>query len=138
MSMKIKLLRFLPASLILIVLVVASFQTPTVLAEEPMRSANRAPNVAELFSPVTTGLSNATSDPCSVANAANIDARLRGLCESTGMLPGQVGVLQDIVAAEGETVGVDALLGSIGEGEGKAAAPATPASMADKTKTNNL
>lgn len=49
MSMKIKLLRFLPASLILIVLVVASFQAPTVLAEEPMRSANRAPNVIVFF-----------------------------------------------------------------------------------------
>lgn len=37
------------------------------------------------------------------------------------------GVLQDIVAAEGETVGVDALLGSIGSGEGVAAAAATSA-----------
>lgn len=64
------------------------------------QEANRAPNIQELFSPVTTGLSNATGDPCSVANAANIDARLRGLCESTGMLPGQVGVLQDIVARQ--------------------------------------
>ncbi len=34
------------------------------------------------------------------------------------------GVLGDIVAAEGETVGVDALLATILEGEGKAAAPA--------------
>lgn len=34
------------------------------------------------------------------------------------------GVLGDIVAAEGETVGVDALLATIVEGEGKAAAPA--------------
>lgn len=64
------------------------------------QEANRAPNIQELFSPVTTGLSNATGDPCSVANVANIDARLRGLCESTGMLPGQVGVLQDIVARQ--------------------------------------
>ncbi|MGF0539590.1 2-oxoglutarate dehydrogenase complex dihydrolipoyllysine-residue succinyltransferase [Agrobacterium sp. ES01] len=34
------------------------------------------------------------------------------------------GVLTEIVAAEGETVGLDALLGQIGEGDGSAAAPA--------------
>ncbi len=70
------------------------------------QEANRAPNVAELFSPVTTGLGNATSDPCSVVNAANLanDARLRGLCESTGMLASQVGVLQDIVAGQINTL----------------------------------
>jgi len=41
------------------------------------------------------------------------------------------GVLQEIVANEGDTVGVNALLGAIGEGSGAAAAPATkPASVA--------
>ncbi|MEM7055002.1 MAG: biotin/lipoyl-containing protein, partial [Pseudomonadota bacterium] len=40
------------------------------------------------------------------------------------------GVLAEIVAAEGETVGVDALLGSLGEGGGVAAAPAAPAAAA--------
>lgn len=40
------------------------------------------------------------------------------------------GVLAEIVAAEGETVGVDALLGSLGEGGGAAAAPAAPAAAA--------
>lgn len=68
------------------------------------QEATRAPNVGELFSPVTTGLSNATLDPCSVANAGNIDARLQALCESTGMLPGQVGVLQDIVSGQINTL----------------------------------
>lgn len=62
--------------------------------------ANRAPNVGELFSPVTSGLSNATQDPCSVANAANIDANLRSLCISTGMSDAQVGVIPDIIAGQ--------------------------------------
>ncbi|NKB53322.1 MAG: 2-oxoglutarate dehydrogenase complex dihydrolipoyllysine-residue succinyltransferase [Rhizobiaceae bacterium] len=47
------------------------------------------------------------------------------------------GVLQDIVAAEGDTVGVDALLGSIGSGDGavaaapKASAAPAPAAASD-------
>ena len=44
------------------------------------------------------------------------------------------GVLTEIVAAEGETVGVDALLGSLGEGSGAAAAPAAPAAPAARCK----
>lgn len=64
------------------------------------QEATRAPNVSELFSPVTTGLDNAKVDPCSVANAGNIDASLQALCVSTGMLPQQVGVLQDIVSGQ--------------------------------------
>ncbi|WP_100658164.1 TonB-dependent receptor plug domain-containing protein [Alteromonas flava] len=62
--------------------------------------ANRAPNVGELASPVTSGLSNATQDPCSVANAGNIDDRLRQLCISTGMSAAQVGVIPDIIAGQ--------------------------------------
>ena len=68
------------------------------------QEATRAPNVSELFSPVTTALRNATLDPCSVANAGNINATLQALCESTGMLPGQVGVLQDIVSGQVNTL----------------------------------
>jgi len=68
------------------------------------QEATRAPNISELFSPITTALRNATGDPCSVANAGNIDARLQGLCESTGMLPQQVGVLQDIVSGQINTL----------------------------------
>ncbi len=68
------------------------------------QEATRAPNIAELFSPITTSLRNATLDPCSVANAGNIDARLQALCESTGMLPAQVGVLQDIVSGQVNTL----------------------------------
>ena len=64
------------------------------------QQATRAPNIEELFSPITTGLENATGDPCSLVNAANIDQRLRGLCESTGQTEAQVGVLQDIVSGQ--------------------------------------
>ena len=62
--------------------------------------ANRAPNVGELSSPITTGLDNAVIDPCSVANAANIDATLRQLCISTGMTDAQVGIIPDIIAGQ--------------------------------------
>lgn len=64
------------------------------------QKANRAPNVGELSSPVTSGLSNATQDPCSVANAGNIDATLEALCISTGMTAAQVGVIPDIIAGQ--------------------------------------
>ncbi len=66
------------------------------------QEATRAPNVSELFSPVTTGLDNATLDPCSVNNAANVmnNPTLQSLCESTGMLPAQVGAVQDIVSGQ--------------------------------------
>ena len=40
------------------------------------------------------------------------------------------GVLSEIIAAEGETVGVNALLAMIGEGDGAAAAPAARPSPA--------
>lgn len=64
------------------------------------QEATRAPNIEELFAPITTGLDNALQDPCSVANVAKIDSRLRELCVSTGMQPAQVGVLQDIVSGQ--------------------------------------
>ncbi len=62
--------------------------------------ANRAPNVGEIASPVTSGLDNAVLDPCSVANAGNIDATLRQLCISTGMTDAQVGVIPDIISGQ--------------------------------------
>jgi outer membrane receptor protein involved in Fe transport len=67
------------------------------------QEANRAPNVGELASPVVTGLSDATLDPCSIANAANIDAALRQLCISTGMSDAQVGQVQDIISGQVST-----------------------------------
>ena len=64
------------------------------------QKATRAPNVGELASPQTAGLDNATLDPCSVANAANIDAELEALCISTGMSAAQVGVVSDIAVGQ--------------------------------------
>lgn len=64
------------------------------------QKANRAPNVGEIASPVTTGLDNAVLDPCSVANAGNIDATLTQLCISTGMSAAQVGVIPDIISGQ--------------------------------------
>jgi outer membrane receptor protein involved in Fe transport len=61
--------------------------------------AVRAPNVGELYSPVTTALDNASRDPCSAANP-NIDATLRALCISTGMTDAQVGTVENIVAGQ--------------------------------------
>lgn len=64
------------------------------------QSATRAPNVGEIASPVTTGLDNALSDPCSVTNAGNITPTLQSLCESTGMTSAQVGAVQDIISGQ--------------------------------------
>lgn len=81
--------------------------TDQVLIRVMQQSATRAPNVGELSSPVVTGLDNATLDPCSIANAGNIDAALTALCLSTGMLPAQVGAVQDIISGQ-----INALNGS--------------------------
>ena len=67
------------------------------------QEANRAPNVGELFSPVTTNLDNAKQDPCSIANAGNINAQLAALCVSTGMTPQQVGNVQDVISGQVNT-----------------------------------
>jgi outer membrane receptor protein involved in Fe transport len=64
------------------------------------QEANRAPNVNELFRPVTTGLSNATFDPCSNGNPNPIGPELRALCEATGVPPSLVGVVGDIVSGQ--------------------------------------
>jgi iron complex outermembrane receptor protein len=62
--------------------------------------AARAPNVDELASPVVNALDNATLDPCSVSNAANITPQLQALCISTGMSAAQVGTVEDIVSGQ--------------------------------------
>jgi outer membrane receptor protein involved in Fe transport len=64
------------------------------------QSAARAPNVDELVSPVVIGLDNATLDPCSIENAANITPTLRARCIATGMSNAQVGTVEDIVAGQ--------------------------------------
>ncbi len=65
-----------------------------------VQEAIRAPNIDELFAPVTTGLDNAQRDPCSSANVANIDSTLRQLCISTGMTAQQVGVVDDVISTQ--------------------------------------
>ena len=70
------------------------------LVRAMLQEANRAPNVSELFSPITTGLDNAKQDPCSIANVANIDDALNALCLSTGMTAAQVGTVQDVISGQ--------------------------------------
>ncbi len=62
------------------------------------QEASRAPNIGELGSPVTSGLSNADFDPCSNGNPDPISAALSDLCVSTGVSLGQVGNVNDIVS----------------------------------------
>jgi len=64
------------------------------------QKAVRAPNVAELGSPITTALANATFDPCSVGNPNAIDATLAALCVSTGVPAALVGTVPDIVSGQ--------------------------------------
>lgn len=63
------------------------------------QEANRAPNIGELFSPITTALGNAKGDPCSKGNA-NISDELQALCISTGMVAAQVGTVQDVISGQ--------------------------------------
>lgn len=67
------------------------------------QKAVRAPNVAELFSPVVTGLEDAQLDPCSVGNVGNITAELTARCVATGVNPALVGIVQDIVSGQVNT-----------------------------------
>jgi len=66
------------------------------------QQAVRVANINELFRPVTTGLDNATLDPCSIGNpnppAPGSD--LFNRCVATGMLPSQVGTVPDIISGQ--------------------------------------
>ena len=66
------------------------------------QEAVRVPNVGELFSPITTGLDNATFDPCSIGNPDPPEQGdpLFDLCVQTGMLPSQVGTVPDIISGQ--------------------------------------
>jgi len=72
----------------------------TLMFRVMQQRAARAPNVDEIASPVVIGLGNATQDPCSISNAANITPQLQTLCISTGMSAAQVGTVEDIVAGQ--------------------------------------
>ena len=70
--------------------------------------AARAPNVGELAAPQTSGLDNASFDPCSRFGIDPdddqpdrvISAELQARCVSTGMLASQVGFVSDISAGQ--------------------------------------
>ncbi len=66
------------------------------------QQAVRVANIGELFRPVTTGLDNATSDPCSIGNPnpPAAGSTLFNLCVQTGQLPSQVGTTQDIISGQ--------------------------------------
>ncbi len=73
-----------------------------VLVRLMRQKASRAPSVGELFAPQTSGLDNATLDPCSIANKTKLatDATLKARCASTGMSAAQVGTVEDITAGQ--------------------------------------
>lgn len=66
------------------------------------QQAVRVANIGELFRPVTTGLDNATLDPCSIGNPnpPAPGSTLFNLCVQTGMLPSQVGQVADIISGQ--------------------------------------
>ncbi|CAM4096653.1 TonB-dependent receptor domain-containing protein [Pseudoalteromonas ostreae] len=81
-----------------------------ILVRVMQQQATRAPNVGEIASPVVTGLDNAQSDPCSTANADNIDEALKQLCISTGMTEAQVGNVQNVISGQAQVIsGTDPL-----------------------------
>ena len=59
--------------------------------------ATRAPNVNELYQPVTTGLSTLSVDPCQAGNITTADAgkagTLTALCQATGVPTSQIGAV---------------------------------------------
>ncbi|MGQ0588023.1 MAG: TonB-dependent receptor domain-containing protein, partial [Sphingosinicella sp.] len=75
--------------------------------------AVRAPNIAELFSPVNTGLTNLFNDPCAsrLENNADIAARgpitgeLRAICLAQGASAGNVDFIQQPAAGQANATG---------------------------------
>lgn len=61
--------------------------------------AVRAPNIGELFTPVTTGLTNLSIDPCAGA-APLASATLKAVCLAQGAPLGQLGVINNPTAGQ--------------------------------------
>ena len=61
--------------------------------------AVRAPNIGELFTPLTTGLTNLAVDPCAGA-APTTNANLRAICIAQGAPAGQIGSIANPTAAQ--------------------------------------
>lgn len=55
--------------------------------------SSRAPNIGELFTPVTTGLSNLQTDPCQLALPVG-NANLTAVCIAQGAPAGAIGAIQ--------------------------------------------
>ena len=66
--------------------------------------AVRAPNIGELFSPVSRGLTNLGTDPC--AGAAPVgNANLRAICIAQGARPGDIGFIEQPAAGQANAYG---------------------------------
>jgi iron complex outermembrane receptor protein len=64
----------------------------------------RAPNIFELFSPVTTGLTNLAVDPCAGA-APTTNANLRAVCLAQGAPAGTIGSINQPTAGQANATG---------------------------------
>ena len=92
------------------------FNTTTYKAEliwQPVRDikfrggyarAVRAPNISELFAPVSTGLTNLATDPCAGAAPVN-NANLRAVCLAQGAPAGQIGAIQNPTGNQANVTG---------------------------------
>ena len=66
--------------------------------------AVRAPNIGELFSPVSRGLTNLGTDPCAGAAPVN-NANLRAVCIAQGAAPGIIGQIDQPAAGQANAYG---------------------------------
>ena len=66
--------------------------------------AVRAPTIAELFNPVTTGLTNLSTDPCA-GDAPVANANLRAVCLAQGAPVGTIGNILDPTAGQANQTG---------------------------------
>jgi len=66
--------------------------------------AVRAPNIGELFSPVSRGLTNLGTDPCAGA-APTTNANLRAVCIAQGAAPGIIGQIDQPAAGQANAYG---------------------------------
>jgi outer membrane receptor protein involved in Fe transport len=62
--------------------------------------AVRAPNIAELFSPVNTGLTNIANDPCAGTKPVG-NANLTAVCRAQGAPANSIGVIEEPSAGQG-------------------------------------
>ena len=68
------------------------------------QKAVRAPNIGELFLPVSTGLTNLLVDPCAGA-APTTNANLRAVCIAQGADPSQIGNIANPTAGQANSTG---------------------------------